>query len=178
MFVVTHHDSHAVELDRVERIFVGDVVADVDRQHGARVRTVAAYYVLEEPIESCARATVNSWAELDNLATGGDPETLGAREFTGRRDHPVDIAGVGIAVMDSQCKALVLHRYSRNVTKLLRQSAGRVRQGIADAAGGDDFVVGAIRREQFHAVAAGIPDSVDFDPFAHIGEIAAAYHGH
>ena len=46
ILVVAHHDSHAVELDRVEGIFVGDVVADVDRQHGARLRVVTAHNAL------------------------------------------------------------------------------------------------------------------------------------
>src|SRR5208283_3020438 len=120
VLLVTHHDSHAVELRGVEGIFVGDVVADVGRQHSTRVvGTVASLDVLEEPIQRRALAPVYVWTQLDDFATGGDPQALGAPDVTGRHNHPVDVFGICIAVVNSDCKAFVLHQYSRDITQRL-----------------------------------------------------------
>ncbi len=51
-----------------------------------------------------------------------------------------------------------------------------MRQGGDDAGGGGILVVAAIRCDQFEAVAAREPQSVDVDPVADIGQVAAADH--
>ena len=87
VLVVPHRNSHTGELDRVEGVFVGDIVADVDRQHGAAARSLD---VFEDPVERSALVPIEVGAKLDDFAAHRDLQALRSPDLACRRDHPVD----------------------------------------------------------------------------------------
>ena len=156
--VVTHHDAQAIEADRVKCVLVGDVVADVDRQHGLRAcGGVARGDVVEHPMQRLALVPVDVRSKFDDLAAGRCPQAFGAPESSHRRDHVVDVFRIHVSVVHSDGKALVLHQCSRDIAEVLRQSSGGMRQGGDHRGGRGILVVAAIRCDQFEAVATGEP---------------------
>ena len=71
VLVVSDDDPDAVELNRVEGVFVGEVVADVDRQQGTgRVDAIA------NPRQRGPLVPVDVWPQLDEHAPAGHPRGL------------------------------------------------------------------------------------------------------
>ena len=71
VLVVSDDDPDAVELDRVEGVFVGEVVADVDRQQGTgRVDAVA------DPGQRGPLVPVEVGPQFDEHAPAGHPEAV------------------------------------------------------------------------------------------------------
>ncbi len=103
---VAHHDPEPAVLDRVERVLVGQVVADVDRQHVGRCADVA-----EGPHQCPALVPVDIRTDLDDLAAARGPQARFLRHGrTHRRDHLVDPLGVHIAVVDRDGETFTFHQ--------------------------------------------------------------------
>lgn len=85
-----------------------------------------------------------------------------------RRNYPGGVFGVGVAVVDSNRKALVLYPNLRDIFERLRQPCRCKGQGIDNSCDGPRFVAGAVGFQQFKPVAAGVPNACDVHPVANI----------
>ena len=126
VLVVADDDPDAVELDRVEGVFVGEVVADVDRQQSTgRVDAVT------DPGQRGALVPVEVGPQLDEHAPAGHPQAVSRCELVCGGDDLTDPFRCDLAVVHRDGKALVLDPHSRN----LRQAVGAIRRLRARGSG-------------------------------------------
>ena len=130
VLVVSDDDPDAVELDRIEGVFVGEVVADVDRQQGTgRVDTVA------DPGQRGALVPVEVGPQFDDHAPAGHPEARPRSELMCGRDDLTNPVRRHLAVVHRDGKTLVLDANSRNRGQArLSSAAARSRTGTNAAA--------------------------------------------
>ena len=173
ILVVSDDDPDAVELDRFEGVFVGEVIADVDRQQGAcRVDTVA------NPGQRGALVPVEVGPKLDEHASAGHPQACSLSEFMCRRDDLADVILGDLAVVHGDGEALVLDTHSRNLCQDLAQFGGRPLEDGYEYGGLFVLVICAVRSGQLEPVAARVPDSRGVDTGADVREIATAQDRH
>ena len=71
VLVVPHDHPDAIEPNRVEGVFVGEIVADVDRQHATRLVDLVA-----DPGQRGALVPVDVRSQLDYLAAARHPQAM------------------------------------------------------------------------------------------------------
>ena len=156
-------------MDCVESVFVGEVVADVDRQQGTR-RVDA----VTDPGQRGPFVPVEVGPQLDEHAPVGHPQAISLPEFMCGRDDLADVLRCNLAVVHRDGEALVFYPYSGNLRQALAQLGCRTLEHGHGGGGRFVLVVGAVRCGQLKAVAARVPETRYGDPGADIGEVAAA----
>ena len=116
VFVVAHDHPDAVEPNRVEGVFVGEIVADVDRQHAAGLVDLVA-----DPGQRGALVPIDVGSQLDHLAAARHPQAMPLSVPVGCRDDLGHALRRDIAEVDGDGIALVLDARSRDVAELVAQ---------------------------------------------------------
>ena len=166
-------DSDAGELDRVKGVFVGEVVADVDRQQRTgRVETLA------DPGQRGPLVPVEVGPQFDDHAPAGHPEAVLRSELMHRGDDLTNPVGRHLAVVHRDGKALVLDANSRNPRQAPGQFGGSAFEDGYERGGRFVLMMGAVRSGHLEPVAACVPEVGYADPVADIGEVATAQDGH
>src|SRR5271165_3302701 len=133
ILIVPHDDPYAVESNRVERVFVGEVVADVHRQQGTR-----SVDAITNPGQRGPLVPVDVRPQLDYPATSRHPQAISLPEPVCCRDDLTDALRCDLAVVNRDGEALVLHAYPRNLRQTAAQLGGRA---LEDRHRGDRRVV-------------------------------------
>ena len=165
---VAHQDADAVGFDRVEAVLVGQVVADIDRQH--RLRRLD---LLANPGQRGALVPVDVGPQFDDLAAVGDSQVLATADPVGACRHLADVVGRDVTVMDRDGKSLVFHPRSLDVGERLTQLGGGALEHRHGRGGVVVLAVAAVGRDRLEAVAAGVPEVGHTHPVPDVGEVAA-----
>ena len=164
-------DADAVVQDRVERVLVGQVVADVDRQ-----QRLLPGDLVEDPFQGLALVPVQVRAEFDHHPARCDPQATARADLVHLRRHPRGGLRRGVAVVHRDREPLVLHHDSGDVECLGELGRGplqhrhRRRRGLV-------LVMAAVRADHLEPVAARVPQAGNADAAVDVGEIAAGEDG-
>ena len=160
-------------LNRVERVFVGEVVADVDRQQEpGRVDAVA------NPGQRGPLVPVEVGPKLDEHAPAGHPEAVLAVRVDVPRRRSHRLLRCDLAVVHRDGKALVLDSHARNPGQTPAQFGGGALEDGYEHGGRFVLVMCAVRPGQLEPVAACVPDAGYAYPAADVREVTTAQDGH
>ena len=166
---VPNDDPDAVEPQRIECVFVGQVVADVHRQQGT-----LAVDLIADPGQRRALVPVDVGPKLDNLAPVSDPQLFALPDAVRACDYLTDVLRRHFAIVHRDGETLVLQPNPRNVRQRLGQLGGGAFQPRHRCGARVVLVVLAVRPDQLEAMATGVPDAGNTHALADVGKVAAA----
>ena len=157
--------------DRVERVFVGEVVADVDRQE-----QLPPVELVENPFQCLALAPVDIRPEFDDHPPAGDTKIVALSDDSHGGGDSVDTVGGDVSIMHGDGEALVLHDESADIGQAFAKFGLRIRKN-PDRFGADlVLVVCPIGGQQFETMAARIPDAGHADSGLDVVQSATTDH--
>jgi hypothetical protein len=171
-----HRDAAAVAGgEGAEGVLVGDVVADVDRQHLRSVELQRGEQVEQRP----ALVPVEAGAQLDHLLAlgAGEPRVVGQRAL----DRRLDLADAVLRhppVVDGDGEALRLHLGAGHRRQLAAQPLGHPRHQRRQVGRRLVTHARALRAGDVEAVAARVDELGQAHPCRHVAAVAAGDDDH
>ena len=151
---MAHDHPDAVEPNRVEGVFVSEIVADIYRQHTTRLVDP-----ITDPGQRGALVPVDVGSQLDYLAAARHPEAVALPVPVSRGDDLADALSRRIAVVHGYGIALVLDVCSRDVLQFVAQFGRCTFQDGYRGGRGIVVVVTAVRSDELEAMTAGVPEA-------------------
>jgi len=169
---VAHDDADPGRRQGPERIFTGEVVADVDR-HGV----ACAADVLEYPSHRPSLVPLDVGAQFGDLASVRDAErAVPAGRIAHRREDLAHPVRGDVAVMNGDGETLGFHQNAGHVGQAVPEGDGDPPEVGHRTIGGLVPVVRAVRTHELEAVVTRVPEAGHADPCLQVGHIAAADH--
>src|SRR5262249_25455010 len=113
---VPHHNWNTVVAYSIECVFVGNVVAEIDRHQGTRAGVMQ---VIDHPAKCFSLVPVDIRTQLNDFATGGHSKRVVLTRRAHRCGYLANAVTGGVAIVYGYTESLVLHHNTGNRPELV-----------------------------------------------------------